>query len=212
MRHSIHAEGFGVRLRPVTMQDAAFIVWLRNLDYVKGKIGDSAADVASQQAWLKAYFERDGDYYFIIETAGGIAVGTHSLYDIVEGRAELGRWVIRPGVQAAVPSHMVAFDIAFNRLGLRALRNATVSTNLPVISISRRFGFEAVGLEHGSRQIGGKSVDMMCFVLTAEKWALTRPALVPKAQLAERLVLEWEKAQRQDPPTIATGNTAILSL
>jgi RimJ/RimL family protein N-acetyltransferase len=212
MRHSVHAEGFGVRLRPVTMQDAAFIVWLRNLEHVKGKIGDSAADVASQHAWLEAYFERGGDYYFIIETAGGIAVGTHSLYDIVEGKAELGRWVIRPGVQAAVPSHMVAFDIAFNRLGLRALRNATVSTNTAVISISRRFGFEEVGLEHGSRQIGGKSVDMMCFVLTAEKWAVTRPALVAKAQLAERLVLEWEKAQRQDAPPMATGNPAILSL
>jgi RimJ/RimL family protein N-acetyltransferase len=210
MRHSVHAEGFGVRLRPVTMQDAAFIVWLRNLEHVKGKIGDSAADVASQQAWLEAYFERGGDYYFIIETAGGIAVGTHSLYDIVEGKAELGRWVIRPGVQAAVPSHMVAFDIAFNRLGLRALRNATVSTNTAVISISRRFGFEEVGLERRSRQIGGKSVDMMCFVLTAEKWAVTRPALVAKAQLAERLVLEWEKAHRQDAPV--TGNTAILSL
>ena len=212
MRHSICAEGFGVRLRPVTMQDAAFIVWLRNLEHVKGKIGDSAADVASQQAWLEEYFERAGDYYFIIETAGGIAVGTHSLYDVSDGRAELGRWVIQPGVQAAVPSHMVAFDIAFNRLGLRALRNATVSTNLPVISISRRFGFEAIGLERGARQIGGKSVDMMCFVLTAEKWAVTRPALVAKAQVAERLVLEWEKDRRQDGPPTGTGNTAILSL
>ena len=53
MRHVLHAEGFGVRLRPVQMEDAAFIVWLRNQDYVKGKVGDSAPDVASQQKWLE---------------------------------------------------------------------------------------------------------------------------------------------------------------
>jgi hypothetical protein len=48
MRHSLHAEGFGVHLHPVQMTDAAFIVWLRNQDYVKGRIGDSAPDAASQ--------------------------------------------------------------------------------------------------------------------------------------------------------------------
>ena len=71
MRHDIHLEGFNLRLRPVRIEDAAFIVWLRNLDYVKGNVGDSAVDVVGQEAWLKAYFEREGDYYFIVETLGG---------------------------------------------------------------------------------------------------------------------------------------------
>ncbi len=62
MRHAIQAEGFGVRLRPVRMEDAAFIVWLRNLDHVKGKVGDSALDAVTQKAWLEAYFDRPGDY------------------------------------------------------------------------------------------------------------------------------------------------------
>ena len=82
MQHTIHAEGFGVRLRPVRMDDAAFIVWLRNQDYVKGRVGDSASDVAAQEAWLNAYFQRAGDYYFLVETLGGIPLGTHGLYDI----------------------------------------------------------------------------------------------------------------------------------
>ena len=75
MQHTLQAEGFGVRLRPVRMDDAAFIVWLRNLDHVKGRVGDSAADAASQEAWLKAYFDRPGDYYFIIETPAGSRSG-----------------------------------------------------------------------------------------------------------------------------------------
>jgi RimJ/RimL family protein N-acetyltransferase len=177
------------------MDDAAFIVWLRNLDYVKGKIGDSATDLAGQEVWLEAYFRRDGDYYFIIESLGGIPLGTHSLYDVSDGSAELGRWVIRPGVQAAVPSHMVAFAIAFGQLGLRTLRNATVATNRPVLSVSRKFGFKEVKFEPGGRIIGGKPVDMVHFVLTAEDWSETRPRLVSAAGLAEGLVREWEQAQ-----------------
>ena len=72
MQHTLHAEGFGVRLRPVRMEDAAFIVWLRNLDHVKGRVGDSAMDAAAAGSLVKAYFDRQGDYYFIIETLGGI--------------------------------------------------------------------------------------------------------------------------------------------
>ena len=56
MEHSFQAEGYGIRLRPVRMDDAAFIVWLRNLDHVKGKVGDSATDVAGQEAWLRQIF------------------------------------------------------------------------------------------------------------------------------------------------------------
>ena len=61
MHHTLQAEGFGVRLRPVRMEDAAFIVWLRNLEHVRGRVGDTALNVAGQEAWLKKYFEREGD-------------------------------------------------------------------------------------------------------------------------------------------------------
>lgn len=202
MRHSIQAENFGVRLRPVQLEDAAFIVWLRNLGHVKGKVGDSASDVPMQRAWLDAYFRRQGDYYFIIETLGGIPVGTHSVYDVLAGSGELGRWIIRPGIQAAVPSHMVAFAIAFEQLGLKALRNVTVASNLPVLSISRRFGFEEVRFDRGGRVIAGKPVDMVHFVLTAEKWARTRDKLVPMSRVAEGLVRQWEQGQLAAIPAV----------
>lgn len=68
MKHNFSAESFGVRLRPVRLEDAAFIVWLRNLDHAVGRVGDSATDAAGQQKWLEAYFAREGDYYFIADT------------------------------------------------------------------------------------------------------------------------------------------------
>src|SRR5580692_1393870 len=145
MRHDIQVEDFGLRLRPVRMQDAAFIVWLRNLDHVKGKVGDSAADVASQERWLKAYFEREGDYYFISETPGGIPLGTHGIYDVRGNNGEKGRQIMRPEVMAGVPTAVLATDIAFLRLGLSELRSTTVSTNLAVRSLHRKSGFKQVG-------------------------------------------------------------------
>lgn len=195
MEHALKAEGFGVRLRPVRMEDAAFIVWLRNLAHVKGRVGDSATDTAAQEVWLKEYFKRDGDYYFIVETAGGSAIGAYSIYKAAGGSAESGRWIIRPEVPAAVPSAMVAFDIAFRVLKLKELRATTVSTNQSVLSLNRRFGFHETGVERGGAVIGGKPVDLVHFVLKAEEWPGPRERMLPLAKLAEGQVRDWEKSQ-----------------
>jgi len=195
MQHTIHTEGFGVRLRPVRMDDAAFIVWLRNLDHAKGRVGDSATDVANQQTWLRAYFERQGDYYFIIETAGGISVGAYGIYDLRGTSAESGRWIVRPEVPAAIPSVILAFDLAYGRLGLSELRARTISSNQPVLSLNRKFGFRQVRVEVGAQVIGGKNVDMVHFLLTAPEWYRIREQLVPLATVAQTQVREWEQAQ-----------------
>jgi RimJ/RimL family protein N-acetyltransferase len=195
MRHTLQAEGFGVRLRPVRMEDAGFIVWLRNLEHAKGRVGDSAMDKAAQESWLQAYFAREGDYYFVIETQGGIAVGAYGIYDLTGDSAESGRWIIRPEVPAAIPSVILAFEIAFERLALRELRVKTISTNPTVLSLNRRFGFRQTRVEPGAQMIGGQLVDQVHFVLEAKEWPKIREKLAPLARLAEKQVQEWEQAQ-----------------
>ena len=196
MDHSLKAEGFGIRLRPVRMDDAAFIVWLRNLDHARGRVGDSAVDEAGQQAWLKTYFNREGDYYFIIETAGGIAVGAYGIYNLTGASAESGRWIIRPEVPAAIPSAMLAFDLAFNTLHLTEIRVTTVSTNHHVLSLNKRFGLKQVEVERAATNIGGKPVDLVHFLLPAGDWPKPRDLLLPMARLAEKQVREWEQAEQ----------------
>jgi RimJ/RimL family protein N-acetyltransferase len=199
MQHTLHAEGFGVRLRPVRMDDAPFIVWLRNLDHVKGRVGDSATDTAGQQAWLRAYFDRPGDYYFIIETTGGLPVGAYGIYDVKGASAESGRWIIRPEVPAAIPNAILAFDMAFDRLGLSELRVTTVSTNLSVLSLNRKFGFRQTGITVAGQVIAGKAVDLVHFLLDAKDWPRIRAGVLPLARLAEKQVQEWEQAQVRRP-------------
>ena len=153
MQHSWKAEGFGVRIRPVRLDDAAFIVWLRGLEHTKGKLGDSAAGVADQEAWLRTYFTREDDFYFIVETLGGLRVGTHGISQVSNGSGEAGRLIIRPEVPAAVPTSLITFDLAFGEMGLKELRGTSVSTNEKVHSYVRKFGFRQTGIEAGARVI-----------------------------------------------------------
>jgi RimJ/RimL family protein N-acetyltransferase len=194
-------EGFGVHLRPIQMEDAAFIVWLRNQDYVKGRVGDSAPDVASQQKWLETYFERENDYYFILETAGGIPLGTNGLYEISGQNAEWGRYIIRPEVRAALSSAILIFDLAFEKLELRELLARCVSTNLKVHSLVKKFGFQQTETKFASQVIGGQPVDMIHFVLKAGDWPECRRCMQPLAEFAETQIKKWEKhhPRNQDP-------------
>ncbi len=113
MQHTFQIEGFGISLRPVGLADAPVIFWLHNQGFVIGKLGDSAPDMATQETWLNDYFQRPGGYYSLVDTLGGIPLGTNSLYDIVGTTGESGRYLVRPEVPAAIPSSILAFDLAF---------------------------------------------------------------------------------------------------
>jgi len=195
MRHDIHLEGFNLRLRPVRIEDAAFIVWLRNLDYVKGNVGDSAVDISAQEAWLKAYFERDADYYFIVESLSGIPLGTHGLYNVTKTSAEKGRHIIRAEVMAGVPAGILTTELAFGSMRLRELRVKMVATNVAVQSLHRKSAFKQVRVIPAAQVIAGKPVDMVEFCITAEDWFRVRDEQLSLARVAGAQVLEWEKTQ-----------------
>jgi len=206
MRHSLRAEGFHIRLRPVEMEDAAFILWLRNLDYVKGKVGDTPTDVASEEAWLRAYFERDGDCYFVAETLGGIPVGTNGIYDVLGTTAETGRFIIHTSVPAAVPTSFLTFDLAYGEMGLSQLRGTAVASNRKVHSYLRRLGFRQAKVERAGRVIGGHPIDMLHFVQDAKDWFEVRQRIIPLARLAGTRIQEWERAyfQKGTPQGLVT--------
>jgi RimJ/RimL family protein N-acetyltransferase len=201
MKHELSAECFGVRLRPVRLDDAAFIVWLRNLEHAVGRVGDSATDVPGQQKWLEACFAREGDYYFLAETPAGIPVGTYGIYNVTGRIAESGRWIMRPGVTAALPSGYALAEIAFHQLKLSELVGTTVATNHLVLSLNRKFGWRQTRVEPAAQIIGGQTVDLIHFVLTPAAWDEARVRLLPLAQLAERQIRAWEESQRKTPET-----------
>lgn len=205
MNHSIVSEGYGIRIRPVRMDDAGFIVWLRNLDHAKGMVGDTAVDTASQEKWLTDYFQRDGDYYFVIETACGIPVGAFGFYNPTEESIDIGRWVVWTESAAAVPSVLVGIDVGFQRLGARKIHLTVVTTNERAIKLYHWMGFTKTHVETDAQIINGKSVDLMHMEIEEEEWARSRKRLMPVAAMLEVQVKKWEQSSvpMMDKPPMA---------
>jgi RimJ/RimL family protein N-acetyltransferase len=174
------------------MEDSAFIVWIRNLERTKGKVGDSASNVAAQESWLAAYFERTGDYYFIIETLHGIPAGTLGIYDVAGTSAELGRLILRPDVIAALSGTLLGYDLAYNKLGLTEVRGTVVASNVAMRNFVRNFGLREIKVPQDVQIIGGKPAEIIHYRQTANDWAKARESLLPLAHAAEAKLLQWD--------------------
>ena len=137
MRHDLRAEGFGIRLRPVSVEDAEFIHQLRCHPELENFIGPTVGGVEGQRVWIENYLSRSGDYYFCVERLDGTKVGTVGIYNIDEKNqtAEWGRWILLPGSQAAPASMHLLYRIAFEELGLKELTCTVVEDNSSVVTI-----------------------------------------------------------------------------
>jgi RimJ/RimL family protein N-acetyltransferase len=192
MRHSYQHEGFGVRLRPVRMDDAPFILWLRHLDRTKGRIGDSAANLSEQESWLTKYFERAGDYYFIAETLAATSLGTYGIYEHLGTIASAGRFILRPNVHATVPVAILACDLAYGTMQIKQLRANVVANNHAVITFDRSLGFREARRETATQMIGGIATDLVHLEQDERSWRAARGALLAAAQWSERRLCQWE--------------------
>jgi hypothetical protein len=64
-----------------------------------------------------------------------------------------------------------------------------------VLSLHRKAGFKQVEILRAAQTIGDQPVDLIQFFLKAEDWPKAREVMLPLAELAGRLVLDWDKAQ-----------------
>lgn len=135
MRHSLRLDGHAYALRPVAEADARFIVELRRQ---AGRfLNRGAEDDATQLAWLARYFERAGDYYFVIESRGEHrAEGLIALYDVdaEESAGEWGRWIVAPGSPSAIESALLIYRCAFDVLNLDRVYCRTLADNAQVVA------------------------------------------------------------------------------
>ena len=158
MKHKISVEGFGYRLRPVKLSDAQFIIDARLEDAERNRfIHTISTDVSLQENWLNNYFEREGDYYFVVENRiTGQPEGLIGVYDVQDGRAEWGRWVIKKDSLAAVESVDLAYRAAFERIGLEELYCRTVQDNVEVVSFHESIGEKTRRIIENAFEINGE--------------------------------------------------------
>lgn len=211
MRHDHLIEGPGHRLRPVHDGDAAFIAALRAHPALSRHIHAGDGDVRRQLDWLRAYYDRPGDLYWVVEplvgAPGGAAEGVISVYDVDAARreAEWGRWVLRPGSLAAVESAWLVYRAAFERIGLDAVFCRTLADNAAVVSFHDSCGIPERRVLPKAVELRGARHDVVEHRLTAAQWPAVSQRL---AALAERVA---RTARRRVPAAAAAPGASVAA-
>jgi RimJ/RimL family protein N-acetyltransferase len=169
------------------MKDADFIVQLRAGDAQRVRYLHAVTpDVQQQRSWLERYFDREHDYYWVIERlVSGLAEGLIGIYDLKpsERSAEWGRWILRPGSLAAVESALLVYRTGFEVLELNALYCLTVADNLPVVSFHDSSGLCRASLLAQHFKLGERTYDAVKHLCARENWPTVRNRLEPHARL-----------------------------
>jgi RimJ/RimL family protein N-acetyltransferase len=193
MRHNFFLKGFAFNLRPVELTDAEFIVQMRTADPERARyLHPVSPDVQLQREWLAKYFERDADYYWVVERPD-----THSPEGLIgiygvdpeERTAEWGRWILKPGSLAAIESSLLIYRVAFEFLKLESLYCLTIEENLSVLSFHDSCGLSRTELLKNHFTLGGRQYDAVKHVCLRNAWPDVRRKLEPKAQAIAKRIL-----------------------
>lgn len=145
-------DGPRLRLRPVILEDAAYIHALRTDARYNAHLSPVAGGEEAQRQWIERYLEREaqgGELYFVIERrSDGQRCGVVRLYDITEQQFTWGSWILdehKPH-KAALESAVLIYQIGFDHLQKNKSVFDVRRDNEHTLSFHRRFG----ALETGS--------------------------------------------------------------
>ena len=141
LRKAARVVGKTLTFRNADVEDAAFILSLRNDSEKSRYLSPVSAAVADQQAWLKRYAAADDQAYFIIEYQGE-SIGTVRLYDPQGDSFCWGSWILkntRPS-HAAMESALMVYAYAIDHLGFKSAHFDVRKGNERVWQFHERFG------------------------------------------------------------------------
>ena len=140
-------KGKAVSLKSVDLDDAEFIVKIRNDNSKNMYLHAVPNDIKLQEKWIENQKNRLGDYYFVIYDNNLKKCGLASIYDINETdhMAEFGRWISWGNSVQNIESVILAFDFAFNNFNINTIYMRTMYDNKAVRSFWKRFGAESLG-------------------------------------------------------------------
>ena len=159
MLHSFKEKGIAYSIRPVTLDDAQFIIDVRLEDAERNKyVHKISRDLNLQVDWLNRYFNTSDDYYFLVENnLTGEKEGLISIYNVKDGAAELGRWVIKKGSMATIESIQLAYKFAFEKLNLVEVYTKTIQDNALVVEFHKSIGAKTKEILINEFTIDGQS-------------------------------------------------------
>ena len=178
----------------MSVDDADFICQLRNDVERTAYLHRISADTEAQRAWLEDYYQRTGDYYFVVERdATGDAEGLIGLYDHCENAAEWGRWILRKGSLAALESAILIYQFGFDVLACERIYCNTVLQNRRVVSFHDSFGAVRTGVLAQHFTLNRNRYDAVQHEIRVSSWPQIRANNLP---LARRLAAHFGGTHR----------------
>jgi RimJ/RimL family protein N-acetyltransferase len=185
LRHNIVMDGHAFRLRPVKVEDAGFILGLRTNPVRSQYLHRVSNNLEAQRRWLRDYFERPGDYYFLIENREtGEREGTAGIYNLDRIFAEWGRWIVRAESLAALESACLIYRVGFEVLGLESIYCRTIVKNAAAVEFHQSFGLERTRTLRHYFELDGRHLDAVEMRLTRPQWDAIREETERKAARA----------------------------
>lgn len=135
-------EGRCVRLRSAKLEDAQFTYDIRQDSEKIKYLHPVKGSLERQREWLQRQQEREGDYFFIVETKEGTPIGTTSVYNIQGEEGELGRLLLYGTPVQNAEVSILERDFAFYDCGLKKLRITVHEDNIHVQGLVKRLGAE----------------------------------------------------------------------
>jgi RimJ/RimL family protein N-acetyltransferase len=137
------------KLSIVNIDDAEFIVSLRQNPSLNKYISYVDTNVDKQKKWLLDYKKREErrvEFYFIIKDMSDKRLGTVRLYDFQTGSFCWGSWVIAPNSprKTAIESALNVYEFAFYVLGFLKSHFDVRNENVKVVNFHKRMGAEVV--------------------------------------------------------------------
>lgn len=142
---------YGLHLRLINEDDAAFILKLRTNEKLSRFIHSTDSNLDTQKEWIRNYKCREaaGTEYYFIFLKNGIPVGLNRLYAIKEDSYTSGSWIFDPAapLECSIASALIVRVIAFDMLEMKEENafDGCHEANKKVLKFNRMLGLEITG-------------------------------------------------------------------
>lgn len=139
-----------INLKPVRVEDAEFILELRQDENLNRYISSTSPSLQNQREWIKNYLERENEgkeFYFIVEDKNFNPCGTVRLYNIQDKEATWGSFMLNSSRPEGASYEVIelSLNFGFEKLNLEKILLDVRKDNSKAIHIYEKFGFSRVG-------------------------------------------------------------------
>lgn len=135
-------KGKHIDLRPVSINDAEFILSLRLNPELNQYLSPVENNLKNQQDWIKKSINNPLEWYFVIQNKKAERVGAIRIYNIQENTFCWGSWIVIPEARsyASLESIVLLYQYAFFELGFERTHFDVRKKNQTAIAFYLRFG------------------------------------------------------------------------